>query len=1476
MNNHDQLESLPLDDLERIDAACDALASAWKRGVNPSIDEIVQAAAESLRPLLVAELVRTEIELRLSAGERPNVDDYVSRFPQWAAELHAVLAQSLTTPDVASSSTMAPTVQLSVKDTADDVPLMALSKSTAAYASMVVGLDESVIQALRSRYEIRGVLGRGGMGIVVKARDTKLDREVALKLLAPELARDETAKQRFLREARAAAAVKHDNVVTIYSADEINDVPLLEMELIEGESLAERIKRDGALPADEVARFAIQIAQGLDAAHRRGLIHRDIKPANILLEKIDSIVSRSASAPGLRDAADSPGADATRLASGSFSRVKITDFGLARVTADVAITHSGLIAGTPQYMSPEQAEAKPLDHRTDLFSLGSVMYSMCTGQSAFQAETALVTLRLVSDSTPPTIREINPGVPTWLVSIIERLMAKNPDDRFQSAAEVAEALTRAASSPTQASIATDRASARTTAGTNLLKWSWLVSAVVIVVAIVVVVQRNQPVTPQGDFHALGERGYDKRGDGAHSDVDIGKNRTEEISDADTKPPSTIHRLVSSEFEWTEPENLGPNINTESSEDHACVSGDALQLIFVRRQNGAADLWSSVRTNPSEKWGVAQRMPDGINSLQQDQTPFMSADGLSLWFASDRSGGSGKSDLYVSQRETPDGEFEPAIPLSAPVNTSDDEASPFVSADGLTLLFGRGVPRQLFQATRPNLDASFGTPKVLANVNSGQWQEFPRLTLDGLHLLFVGSTNGFNSQGLVIASRNRITDDFSPPKSLGSMFHVGVVSGPSLSSDESTIYFSAKRGGLNHHDLWVTRRVPKGSTVREVRVTDADGKPLPAVAPFRPEQAREFQNVWAKHLNVDVQTANSIGMKLSLIPPGEFLMGATDDDRDAQPQEKPPHNVRLTKPFFLGTTEVTVGQFRRFVEATNYVTQAESDGQGAFDVSQKIRRRNYVWSKLSEVGQVSSDEHPVRCVSWEDARQFCEWLSKTEGRVYRLPTDAEWEFACRAGTQARYSFGNDFDEASANSARSGVGSQLQAVAQFPANPFGLFDMHGNLNEICWDSGRTFTADPVTDPLGSIELSTPAVVRGGALSSSPARLRSSQRYLSDARRFPEDNFATLVKGFRVSTSLESAMPQTKMVAQARRPTLEFGEQLLSVKNAAGLKLGDLDGDGDLDLFVATLKAPCVVLRNDGRGHFTDSGQQLGDNASFAVALGDLDGDGDLDAYVCNSDDQKDAIWLNDGHGTFQRSPQSFPPGRSNDVSLADIDGDKDLDIVVSDFGGPATIWINDKSGRFTSQQTIERRKNTGVALGDLDGDGDADLVMTSFDGDNRVWFNDSQGHFTDSDQPIELAESTSVALGDLDRDGHLDLFITAHDGSQVWFNNGKGHFQASEQRLGDSFCEAVELLDLDADHDLDAVSIGGGFEIPKPGTVWRNDGKGRFAKVATTLKTGRTQALTVGDLDGDGDPDVVLGNLAEPAEVWLNPSNQSTIP
>lgn len=259
------------------------------------------------------------------------------------------------------------------------------------------------------QYSIHEVIGQGGMGIVLKGYDNVLTRFVALKVLATPLVSQGVHRQRFLREARAAAAVVHEHVVTIHAVEEGGDFPYIVMQYVKGCSLQERVKRNGPLELREILRIGMQIASGLAAAHAQGLIHRDIKPANILLEN-------------------------------SVERVKITDFGLARTINDSGLTQSGIVSGTPQYMAPEQARGEPLDHRADLFSLGSVLYFMCTGKSPFHARSLIAVIRSVSDSEPHPLRHLNPDTPDWLVEIIARLHAKSPRDRYQTAAEVADLL----------------------------------------------------------------------------------------------------------------------------------------------------------------------------------------------------------------------------------------------------------------------------------------------------------------------------------------------------------------------------------------------------------------------------------------------------------------------------------------------------------------------------------------------------------------------------------------------------------------------------------------------------------------------------------------------------------------------------------------------------------------------------------------------------------------------------------------------------------------------------------------------------------------------------------------------------------------------------------------------------------------------------------------------------------------------------
>jgi len=255
--------------------------------------------------------------------------------------------------------------------------------------------------------EVLEVLGRGAFGIVVRAFDEKLQRVVAIKVLSPHLAATSPARKRFLREARASACVRHENVVQIYAVEE-QPLPYLVMEYIPGQTLQQRIDEVGPLEAKEVLRIGEQIARGLAAAHAQGLIHRDIKPGNILLEN------------------------------GVEQKVKITDFGLARAADDASLTQSGVIAGTPLYMAPEQAKGDSLDPRADLFSLGSVLYTMTSGRPPFRASTPLAVLKRVVEDTPRSIREIVPDVPPWLCDLIAGLHAKDPARRFQTAAEVAD------------------------------------------------------------------------------------------------------------------------------------------------------------------------------------------------------------------------------------------------------------------------------------------------------------------------------------------------------------------------------------------------------------------------------------------------------------------------------------------------------------------------------------------------------------------------------------------------------------------------------------------------------------------------------------------------------------------------------------------------------------------------------------------------------------------------------------------------------------------------------------------------------------------------------------------------------------------------------------------------------------------------------------------------------------------------------
>jgi serine/threonine protein kinase len=271
--------------------------------------------------------------------------------------------------------------------------------------------NDNLVGTKLGKYEIRAAIGRGGMGVVYHGYDPLLDRHVALKVLAPHLLWESAFVERFLREARAAARLRHPNIVTIYDVGQEAGWYYFVMEFLEGQTLTEFIRQRGPLSPNETLAILSPLARALDYAHQQGLVHRDIKPANVIL------------APN--------------------GQVTLTDFGIAQAAQETRLTTTGAIVGTPEYMSPEQAKGLAVDARTDQYSLAVVAFEMLSGQVPFQANSTLGLLYKITEEPPLSISEIRPGLPAPVQRVLNKALAKNPPDRFPSLTAFVETLSRA-------------------------------------------------------------------------------------------------------------------------------------------------------------------------------------------------------------------------------------------------------------------------------------------------------------------------------------------------------------------------------------------------------------------------------------------------------------------------------------------------------------------------------------------------------------------------------------------------------------------------------------------------------------------------------------------------------------------------------------------------------------------------------------------------------------------------------------------------------------------------------------------------------------------------------------------------------------------------------------------------------------------------------------------------------------------------
>ncbi len=257
------------------------------------------------------------------------------------------------------------------------------------------------------RYEVLGELGQGAMGVVYKAKDPLIDRQVAIKTINLSLAGDELDEYegRFYQEAKAAGRLNHPNIVTIYDVGKSGDIAYIAMEFLQGRELRDIMRDDGDMPVDQILDVVAQVASGLAYAHEHGIVHRDIKPSNIMV---------------IRD-----------------GHVKITDFGIARMASSAVRTQTGMVLGSPKYMSPEQVLGKDIDQRSDIFSLGVMLYEMLTREAPFYGENVNAIMYQTLNAVPKSPGSLNLGVPEMLNFIVAKALAKERDDRYQNAKDFA-------------------------------------------------------------------------------------------------------------------------------------------------------------------------------------------------------------------------------------------------------------------------------------------------------------------------------------------------------------------------------------------------------------------------------------------------------------------------------------------------------------------------------------------------------------------------------------------------------------------------------------------------------------------------------------------------------------------------------------------------------------------------------------------------------------------------------------------------------------------------------------------------------------------------------------------------------------------------------------------------------------------------------------------------------------------------------